>query len=83
MLRRYEKDGDTEWLPSDHCYTSIIAIWAKSGRPDGAAKAQDVFDSMTRELTGVRPNKFHYGALIHAWIKAGSIDKAEAIFEGW
>jgi pentatricopeptide repeat protein len=75
MLRRYEKDGDTEWLPSDHCYTSIIAIWASSGRRDGATKAQAVFDSMT----GVRPTKFHYGALIHAWIKAGSIDKAEAI----
>jgi hypothetical protein len=75
MLRRYEKDGDTEWLPSEHCYTSVIAIWAKSGRPDGATKAQAVFDSMT----GVRPSIFHYGALIHAWIKAGSIDRAEAI----
>jgi pentatricopeptide repeat protein len=79
MLLRYEKDGDTEWLPSDHCYTSIIAIWANSGRSDGATKAQAVFDSMSRELTGVRPSKFHYGALIHAWIKAGNIDRAEAI----
>lgn len=79
MLRRYEKDGDSEWLPTDHCFTSVIAIWANSGRPDGATKAQAVFDSMSRELTGVRPNKFHYGALIHAWIKAGSIDRAEAI----
>jgi pentatricopeptide repeat protein len=79
MLRRYENDGDTEWLPSDHCYTSIIAIWANSGRPDGATKAQAVFDSMSRAETGVRPNKFHYGALIHAWIKAGCIDRAEAI----
>ncbi len=34
---------------------------------------------MGRVGTGVRPNKFHYGALIHAWIKAGSIDRAEAI----
>jgi pentatricopeptide repeat protein len=79
MRERYEKDGDTEWLPTEHCYTSVIAIWAKSGRPEGATKAQAVVDSMSRVPTGVRPNKFHYGALIHAWIKAGSIDRAEDI----
>jgi pentatricopeptide repeat protein len=77
MLRRYEEDGDTEWLPSEYCYTSVIAIWAKSRRPDGATKAQAVFDSMSRG-TRVRPNKFHYGALIHAWVEAGNIDRAEA-----
>jgi pentatricopeptide repeat protein len=49
----------------------VVDVWAKSER--------SVFDSISRGLTGLRPNNFHYGALIHAWINAGDIDRAEAL----
>ena len=79
MLERHARDGDTEWLPTVHCYTSYIGIWAKSGRPNGAVKAQAVVDGMRGSAFDVRLNKFHYGVLIQAWIQVGDLEKAEGV----
>jgi pentatricopeptide repeat protein len=70
--------------PDSQTYTALITAWGGS-RPDGAAKAQAVFDDLVSRYQSdnkmIKPSIDHYVALIDAWGKAGVPEKAEQILQ--
>jgi pentatricopeptide repeat protein len=69
--------------PNLHTFGTMITAWGRSKRRDSAVEAQAVFDDlMTLYRSGdreLKPGIVIYNALIDAWAKSGSVERAEQI----
>ena len=75
--------------PTTVTYTSVIAAWSRSRRPDAARRAEAVLSDMIyaherMRDASIRPNKRTYGAVLAAWAASdeeGASDRAQEILD--
>ena len=91
MERKY-RQGDKSAKPNTRTYTTIIDAWAKSGLPDAARKAEEIFITMDNFYERMkdeecRPNVFTANAVMNACAftrlennKRGALETAFRVF---
>lgn len=81
ILKRMEEQG----LANTISYTTVIGVLANKGGHEAARRAQHIFDRIqehaTEEDDDCRPNTQTYNSLIHAWVRAGELTRAEALLK--
>jgi pentatricopeptide repeat protein len=88
IISTYEKsresgDNDPRLKPTLQTYTTLLAAWSRSTRPDGPEKAQAAYDDMVRRYmegeVHLCPDVIVFNALLDAWAKAGKGHRAELL----
>jgi Pentatricopeptide repeat domain len=78
----YEKMEHDSVLPTMRTFTTMIVYFAKSiwGRVD-VSRADRLLTLMeSGEITGVAPDRRHYGSVMNGWIALGELDIATDVF---
>ena len=68
LIERYESGNHPEVRPTARCFNAVINALAKSGSPDAARQAEQIFDRMDAIYAAgaaeAKPMSFNYNSLI-------------------